>query len=148
MQSVQAQTMPVEHVIVKDDGSRQPVWGPIQWTFWRGIQAAESEWVYLLADDDWLEPTAIEKLWQAGGDWKYSQVEMLWPDGRRAVIGGNPPSHGNVTQLFARKRDMQLVREHDLAHPMYDWLLMSRWLRRGLCWAYVPEVLLHHQVDH
>lgn len=146
--SVQAQTYACEHVIVVDDGSDAGPWGRIQWTFWRGVQMARTEWVYLLADDDWLEPDAIARLVQAGGDFRYSLVEMLYPDGHRGVIGQANPGWGNVTQQFARRKDFELVPDPDPDHPGADWFLIQRWLKRSMSYGFVDAVLHHHRVNH
>lgn len=109
--------------------------------------------VWFADDERFLETDAIEKMVTAledyDADFVYPKVEMTWPDSdKRAVIGTNPPKNGQFTHCLYRRDALDkggLFRTH--VGSGTDWDACARMMGAGLRWAFVPEVLLSHQVD-
>ena len=116
---------------------------------------ARGEYQIWWADDERaLVPDHIERLVnlleEYDADFSYSKVEMTWPNStKRAVIGGNPPRRGEFTHCLYR-RDLldkgMLFRTHVGSGTDAD-CLERVMQKRGIRWAFLPEVTFQHQVD-
>ncbi|MDE3077791.1 MAG: glycosyltransferase [Chloroflexota bacterium] len=172
-QQVEHQTCPdLEHIIVSDGPTTSDLVtmalpehggnaGSI--AFLAGARASGGEWVFGLADDDLLVPSAVEQLLVAGedgADFVYCSVAMIFGDdpmelrAARWICGDTPPRYCGISTLFARRELMDLAApilrepERDPAHPCSDWRCVEAWLAAGKRWAFVPDVLVLHHVDH
>lgn len=107
-----------------------------------------------LSDDERMEAEHIALLVDAlerhDADFAYSKTRMHrvdQPPEQGYVIGADPPSRGEITNV--------LYRAELLARGLYvfgddrgsDWATIQRWLERGARAAFVDRVTLTHRVD-
>jgi glycosyltransferase involved in cell wall biosynthesis len=114
---------------------------------------ARGEYQTFLADDERMTPdhiaSLVAALETASADFAYSNVELTWPDsGRRAIIGSDPPSEGQITNALYRTDLLKRGLYPFGAGMTSDWACIKRWMDAGAVWAYVPRVTLTHRVDH
>lgn len=173
MPSLWGQTLqPFEHIIVMDGPwpfthvvpRQHPI--RVRWlpehrpervgldAFRLGCELARGDAIFLMPDDDFLEPLALELLAAALGeqaaDFAYSRVAMMYDEpSPRWVCGDSPPAYGHITNfLFRRELFDPAVDVHPDVNPQYDWQFVESWLERSKRYAFVPLVLQRHYVDH
>lgn len=117
-----------------------------------GMLLASGDYQTWLADDEVPTPDHVESLVSAleaqDADFAYSRVELIHQSGRREVIGHDPPSLGQITNV--------LYRTDLLKHSLYpfgagmtsDWACIQRWIMYGANHAFVDRCTLTHRVDH
>jgi glycosyltransferase involved in cell wall biosynthesis len=91
--SVEAQTIPCNHIIIRDEDGKGAGWARN-----RGLEAVQTEFVAFLDADDWIEPTFAERMRDAYdgtaylySDWyqddqRISAPECAWTSGTRNII--------------------------------------------------------------
>ena len=119
-----------------------------------GMLIADGAYQMWLADDERMESDhvagLVDALEASGADFAYSRVELTWRDdpGRREIIGTDPPTFGQITNVLYRTETLKLGL-YPFGERMHsDWACISRWLSRGARYAFVPRVTLTHRVDH
>jgi len=149
--SVEAQTVPVEVVVVPDETPRDRY--PIDpHDFWcvkgvpprnAGLDRATGDWVLTLDDDDTLEPDAIERLLAASAEadvvYGRSYVEGAGP------LGSWPPRHsGFVNGAVMWRAEMGYRFRMECAPNPADWDLWHRMLEDKRRWVFVDAIVHHY----
>src|SRR5262245_3551012 len=113
---------------------------------------ARGEYQAWLADDERMHPEHISPLVAAlegaGADFAYSRVELVWPGGRREVIGCDPPREGQITNCLYRAALLKRGLYPFGAGMTSDWRCISLWQSKGAVHAFVDRTTLTHRVDH
>lgn len=153
--SVQAQTYPVEFVVVPDETPREN-YPSDPHAFWcakgcnprnEGLDRATGDWVMTLDDDDELEPNAVQVLFDAviSNDWDvaYGRSQIAgggflgsWPPRPSGFVNGSVLWRASMGYRF----DMECWRKGLPA----DWDLWSRMIADGRKWGFVPVVVHHY----
>jgi len=113
---------------------------------------ARGEYQTWLADDERMTPDHVESLVAAlegaGADFAYSRVELHHLDGRREVIGTDPPREGQITNVLYRTDLLKRGLYPFGAGFTSDWRCISQWQSKGALHAFVDRTTLTHRVDH
>lgn len=162
--SVQAQdyTGPVDHIVVSDgpdddlcdlDGVRflaehVPEQNRGLTARRYGTELAAGDLIAYLDDDNAWRPHHLRKLVSAltasGADFAYSRA-MCHDSGVSWSIGQSPPGFGQIdTSLIVHRRELLDVETWEPSLGPADWDLVSRWVRKGASWAYVPDVTMDY----
>ena len=106
-----------------------------------------------LDDDNWWEPSHLEKLVEVieGSDFAFSQILVLEgsgvpgkPGGR--IVGDGQPRVGHVdaSALLHRTELLSLSQWDPADGYEADGRLVERWVERGATWAFLPEVTVRY----
>lgn len=114
---------------------------------------ARGPYLIWMADDERFDPDHIESLVdlleETDSDFVYSPCR-LWHVGRPgavAIIGTDPPSYGNVTNVLYRREllDYRGFRTHIGSGS--DWDQVLHWVDVGARWAMSKEPSMSHRAD-
>lgn len=141
LESVHAQTVPADQVIVALDERRE---GPAAARN-RGVQEASTDWVAFLDDDDVWYPNHLETLLQASGgaDVVYSDCALVGPHSHPDLNRDFDPfllqlrNFIPVTALVRRNVFLD-VGGFDPADDLEDWGLWKRLASAGCRFVHVP----------
>lgn len=113
-----------------------------------GTELATGDLIAYLDDDNAWRPHHLRKLVSAlvssGADFAYSRA-MCHDSGMSWSIGQSPPGFGQIdTSLIVHRRELLDVETWEPSLGPADWDLVSRWVRKGASWAYVPDVTMDY----
>lgn len=113
-----------------------------------GTELATGELVAYLDDDNAWRPHHLESvvsaLMESGADFAYARA-MCHDSGVSWSIGQSPPGFGQIdTSLIVHRRELLEVGTWEPSMGPADWDLVSRWMRKGASWVYVPEVTMDY----
>lgn len=156
----------VLHTIVVDGGhGDMPVWPDARWLWLEGgphhdhgsaainygVQHRLCDYLMQVADDEWLEDTAVQQLvyalqWAAAD---FAMCHRDWPGRPGVLVTGDPPVATNLTTgLFNpgwwSVADMVSGPSGLYTQPGADGQQAWDWLQRGAKLAIVPQILSHN----
>ena len=139
--------LPVRGPYPDDDVERWNTSGSIP--FNAAVRRARGQWIAPFADDDALQPYALETVLDVVQRERYELcygvVNCILDDGRELRLGEFPPRHGGfMFQGGLYHHGLRFI-EHMLSDALFgipnDWGLVRRMLRAGVRFGFVDEVL-------
>lgn len=130
-----------------DDNAR---WG--HWARLAGIEMSKGEIIAYLDDDNAFRPSHLLRLVDAlmvkmTAGFAYPRTSMHI-HGQDYEIGTNPPQYGQIdTSGIVHRKEILEIETWEASLPTIDWNLVSRWIRRGIEWVYVPKVTVDYYKD-
>lgn len=116
-----------------------------------GLWIARGKYITWAADDDVMEPTYLEKCVSFLEDhpeigFVYTGFRHRNKDGAHEILGF--PQPGTVATVVFRA-ELLAISTFRLGDGLQaDWKLIERWIRNGVEWGFVDEVLFEHFADH